>query len=146
MSDLPNPVSNSDRYLAFLNGIGSIENLPIPRSRNDQYLYALCTQGLNPPVQSIEVQGGTLTLSKGNFFVEKMQDNTEIVLPEAKEYAEIRLWFKVYNDLNITFPSNIAWQNEPETYAGYIYEYIFTYINNMWVGGYVSYEVGDNNA
>ena len=143
MTNLPEPISRSDLYMAFLNGIGSIENLPIPRSRNDHY--ALCTQGLNPPVQSIEVQEGTLTLSKGNFFVE-IQDNTEIVLPEVKEYAEIRLWFKVDNDLNITFPSNIAWQNEPETYAGYIYEYIFTYINNMWVGGYVSYEVGDNNV
>nr|DAZ29749.1 MAG TPA: hypothetical protein [Caudoviricetes sp.] len=145
MTNLPEPISRSDLYMAFLNGIGSIENLPIPRSRNDQYLYALCTQGLNPPVHSIEVQEGTLTLSKGNFFVE-IQDNTEIVLPEVKEYAEIRLWFKVDNDLNITFPSNIAWQNEPETIGGYVYEYIFTHINNMWVGGYVSYEVGDNNA
>lgn len=141
MSNLPEPVSRSDIYMAFLNGIGNLDNLPKPISLSDMYLYALCTQGVIPPVQDIEIKDGTLTLSKGNFYVE-MQDGTEIILPAVEGYTEIRLWFKATTDLTLAFP-NIAWQNEPESYGGCIYEYIFTYIPEFgtWVGGFVSYEV-----
>lgn len=142
MSNLPEPISRSDLYMAYLNG----ENVEIPKpiSRSDMYLYALCTQGAIPTVQGIEIKDGTLTLSKGNFYVE-MQDGTEIVLPAVEGYTEIRLWFKTTTDLTLVFP-NVSWQSEPEAYAGYMYEYIFTYVNGIWCGGFVTYEVGDSNA
>ena len=90
-------------------------------------------------IETIEAVDGILNLRKGNLYA-NIQNNTTINLPDVTGYTEIRLWFKCDADLTITFP-NIAWQNEPESYGGYVYEYIFTYVNGIWVGGFVSYEV-----
>lgn len=92
-------------------------------------------------IETIVAVDETLNLRKGNLYA-NIQNNTTINLPNATEYMEIRLWFKCTEDLSIEFPA-VCWQNEPETYAGYIYEYIFTYIPEFgtWVGGFVSYEV-----
>ena len=51
MTNLPEPISRSDLYMAFLNGIGSIENLPKPISRSDMYLYNLCVNATNAPTR-----------------------------------------------------------------------------------------------
>ena len=90
-------------------------------------------------IETIEAVDGTLNLRKGNLYA-NMQNNTTINLPDVTEYTEIRLWFKCDTDFTVVF-TNIAWQNEPETIGGYVYEYIFTYVNGIWVGGFVSYEV-----
>ena len=92
-------------------------------------------------IENIEAVDGMLNLRKGNLYA-NIQNNTTINLPSTTEYMEIRLWFKCTEDLSIVFPE-VAWQNEPESNAGYIYEYIFTYIPEFgtWVGGFVSYEV-----
>lgn len=86
------------------------------------------------------IQDSVVTLQEGINYVDMVTDTT-INLPVVNKYTEIRLWFKCTEDLSIVFPA-ICWQNEPETYAGYIYEYVFTYIPNLneWVGGFVSYE------
>ena len=92
-------------------------------------------------IENIEAVNGMLNLRKGNLYA-NIQNNTTINLPSTTEYMEIRLWFKCTEDLSIVFPA-VCWQNTPETYAGYIYEYVFTYIPNLnkWVGGFVSYEL-----
>lgn len=87
------------------------------------------------------IKDSVVTPQEGINYVD-MITNTTINLPVVDKYTEIRLWFKCTEDLSIVFPE-VCWQNEPETYAGYIYEYIFTYIPNLneWVGGFVSYEL-----
>ena len=104
----------------------------------------------SPTLTTLTISNSTLTLtnntSSGNNYWVDMTTNTTITLPTVTNYTEIRLWFKCDSNLSITFPSNVAWQNTPETYGGYVYEYIFTYVNGMWVGGFVAYEVGESNA
>ena len=87
------------------------------------------------------IQDSVVTPQEGINYVDMVTDTT-INLPVVNKYTEIRLWFKCTEDLSIVFPE-VCWQNTPETYAGYIYEYIFTYIPNLneWVGGFVSYEL-----
>ena len=44
MADLPNPVSNTEVYLAYLAG-KSVNKLPLPVTREEEYLYYLCLNG-----------------------------------------------------------------------------------------------------
>ena len=92
----------------------------------------------------IQPEGNVYNLAAGGNYIAQPVDGSSIVLPNIDFYTEIRFWFESNTDLTLVFP-NINWQTEPEACAGYIYEYIFTYINGKWVGGFVSYEmVGDN--
>ena len=69
-----------------------------------------------------------------------MENNTTIVLPNVETFLEIHLVFRVENELNITFPDNIRWQEEEITIeSGRTYEFIFTYIDE-WLGGYIPYK------
>ena len=92
-------------------------------------------------LEKVESVEGMLSLKEGDYYTE-IADGSVIELPEVKEFAKVTLWFRCNQDISITFPE-VAWQNEPESNAGYIYEYIFTYIPEFetWVGGFVSYEV-----
>ena len=87
------------------------------------------------------IEDSVVTIQEGINYVD-MVTGTTINLPVVNKYTEIRLWFKCTEDLSIVFPE-VCWQNEPESNAGYIYEYVFTYIPNLneWVGGFVSYEL-----
>ena len=104
-------------------------------------LYSSGGGGKSSTLNVVLIEDSVVTPQEGINYVDMVTDTT-INLPVVNKYTEIRLWFKCTEDLSIVFPT-VCWQNEPETYAGYIYEYIFTYIPNLneWVGGFVSYEL-----
>lgn len=69
--------------------------------------------------------------------------NTSVIFPTVGEYAEIHLIFDAVTDNTITFPANVVWKEIPaEMVEGEIYEFIFTYLNNVnkWIAGYIKYE------
>lgn len=89
------------------------------------------------PVE-IPIVGDTLTLTTVKRQKANMKNNTTIALPVVDEFTEIHLTFNTTEALTLTLP-RIKWQGDINIEANKTYEFIFTYINNNWLGGYVSY-------
>lgn len=85
------------------------------------------------------IKDATLTLTTDKLQTTTMENNTTIVLPTVDKYAEIHLFFSTTEELTLIFP-NIKWQSDITIKANKVYEFIFTYVNGSWCGGYVSYE------
>lgn len=89
------------------------------------------------PVE-IPIVGNTLTLTTNKRQKTNMVNNTTIVLPVVNKFTEIHLFFNTTEEITLTLP-RIKWQGDINIEANKTYEFIFTYINNSWLGGCVSY-------
>ena len=96
---------------------------------------------LNPELETITVTDNIATLTTNKYQEVELANGNEIVLPTVTKFTEIHLFFDANSAMNITFPAGIAWQNgvEPIIEASKHYEIIFTYRNNLWLGGYIEY-------
>ncbi|WP_289147255.1 collagen-like protein [uncultured Megamonas sp.] len=81
----------------------------------------------------------TLTLTTDKYQTTTMEDNTNIVLPTVDTFTEIHLFFDTTSALTLIFPS-VKWQTQPTIEANSSYEFIFTYVNDTWLGGCIVYE------
>ena len=81
----------------------------------------------------------TLTLTTDKYQITTIENNTNIVLPTVDTFTEIHLFFDTTEALTLIFPS-IKWQTQPSIEANSSYEFIFTYVNDAWLGGCVVYE------
>jgi len=92
-----------------------------------------------PSLTNKLVSGNTLTLSTDRYqYVENMTSGTTIILPTVTTFTEIHLFFSADDDLTLILP-NILYQKVPEVVAGSMYEFIFTYVGNQWICGYIEY-------
>ena len=94
------------------------------------------------PVESvvnISVSNYRLNLTTDKYQSTQLFNNTTINLPSVSEFTQIHLFFKTVEALTLIFPW-IRWQKEPVIDDGKTYEFIFTYFNEEWLGGYVVYE------
>ena len=89
------------------------------------------------PVE-IPIVDNTLTLTTNKRQKANMKNNITIELPNVDKFTEIHLTFDTTEALTLTLPS-IKWQSDINIEANKTYEFIFTYINNNWLGGCVSY-------
>ena len=86
-----------------------------------------------------QIQDGLLNITQDKYQYADIVDNTRIMLPRVTDFTEIHLFFITTSALTLTFP-NIKWQTIPNIEANKTYEFIFTYMNNTWLGGYLKYE------
>ena len=86
-----------------------------------------------------QIQDGLLNITQDKYQYADIVDNTRIMLPRVTDFTEIHLFFITTSALTLTFP-NIKWQTIPNIEANKTYEFIFTYMNNNWLGGYLKYE------
>lgn len=92
---------------------------------------------------SVSSNVNTLQLTNKRIQHTTITGNTSVIFPTVGEYAEIHLIFDAVTDNTITFPANVVWKEIPaEMVEGEIYEFIFTYLNNVnkWIAGYIKYE------
>ena len=96
---------------------------------------------LNPELETITTANATATLSTNKYQEVTLVNDDTIVLPTVTKFTEIHLFFDTTSAINVTFPEGIAWQNGAEPVIGENrhYELIFTYRNNLWLGGYIEY-------
>lgn len=95
-----------------------------------------------PPVYELvttPIVDSTLNLTTDKYQTTTMENNTTIVLPTVDTFTEINLFFDTIEALTLIFPS-VKWQTQPSIEANKTYEFIFTYMNNTWLGGYLKYE------
>ena len=78
----------------------------------------------------------TLNLTTDKYQTTTMENNTTIVLPTVDTFTEINLFFDTTEALTLIFPS-VKWQTTPNIEANSLYEFIFTYVNGTWLGGYI---------
>lgn len=78
----------------------------------------------------------TLNLTTDKYQTTTMENNTTIVLPTVDTFAEIYLFFDTTEALTLILPS-VKWQTTPNIEADSSYEFIFTYVNGTWLGGYI---------
>lgn len=78
----------------------------------------------------------TLNLTTDKYQTTTMENNTTIVLPTVDTFTEIYLFFDTTEVLTLIFPS-VKWQTTPNIEADSLYEFIFTYVNGTWLGGYI---------
>ena len=90
--------------------------------------------------QSVEdetsIVGNKLNLTTDKYQVTNMVNNTQIVLPTVDKFTEIHLFFDATSDMTLVYPS-VKWQTQPTIKANASYEFIFTYVNDAWLGGYI---------
>lgn len=92
---------------------------------------------------SVSSNVNTLQLTNKRIQHTTITGNTSVIFPTVGEYAEIHLIFDAVTGNTITFPANVVWKEIPaEMVEGEIYEFIFTYLNNVnkWIAGYIKYE------
>ena len=85
-----------------------------------------------------EIIGSTLILTTDKYQKTTMEDNTTIVLPSINKFTEIHLFFTTTSELTLILPS-CKWQGDVSIEANKTYEFIFTYIDDSWLGGCVVY-------
>lgn len=97
-------------------------------------------KGENTSDESVitEIIGSTLTITTDKRQTVTMQNNTTIVLPVVDKFTEIHLFFSTTEELTLVLP-NIKWNNQVDIEANKTYEFIFTYVDNSWLGGIVPY-------
>lgn len=118
--------------------VNEMKNTKIPKLETDVNEMKNNTA---PELQTISVVDGTATLTANKYQEVTLADGNSIVLPTVTKFTEIHLFFDTTSAMNITFPAGIAWQNGtvPVIEASKHYELIFTYRNNLWLGGYIEY-------
>ena len=84
------------------------------------------------------IKNSTLNLTLNKNQTTTMENNTTIRLPKTDKFTEIHLFFSTTEELTLVLP-NIKWNNQVDIEANKTYEFIFTYINNSWLGGIVPY-------
>ena len=85
------------------------------------------------------VSSGTLNLTSDKYQYATLSNGNTISLPSVSEFTQIHLFFSTTSELTLIFPS-VQWQKTPEIQALKTYEFIFTYVNGTWLGGWVVYE------
>lgn len=83
--------------------------------------------------------GGRLTLTSDKFQYASVSNGDTIVLPNVSKFTQIHLFFNTGGQLTLTFPS-VKWQKIPDIQPLKTYEFIFTYVNETWLGGWIVYE------
>lgn len=86
----------------------------------------------------ITVVGNILQLTEDKYQYSVLSSGDQIQLPSVSSFVEIHLFFKTTNELTLVLPS-VRWQTQPNIQANRVYELIFTYIIDEWVGGVVEY-------
>lgn len=85
------------------------------------------------------IQDGFLNITQDKYQYADIVDNTRIMLPRVTDFTEIHLFFDTTSALTLIFPS-VKWQTQPTIEANSSYEFIFTYVNDTWLGGCIVYE------
>lgn len=92
-----------------------------------------------PSLVTQTISNNTLTLSSDRYqYVDSMTNNVIINLPSVSDFTEIHLFFLANADLTLILP-NALYQKLPEITSGCMYEFIFTYVGNHWLGGFIEY-------
>lgn len=86
----------------------------------------------------ITVVGNVLQLTEDKYQYSVLSSGDQVQLPSVSSFVEIHLFFKTTNELTLVLPS-VRWQTQPNIQANKVYELIFTYIIDEWVGGVVEY-------
>lgn len=146
--NLQNAYSNSCFVFSNCNGFKMI-NFAAENIRED-HLYEKSSSSNNielirrnevrDNVVKTPVQNGVLQLTTDKYQTTQIASKTTIQLPTVKTFTEIHLIFSPAQTMTIVLPK-IKWQqNNNEIEANKTYEFIFTYIDNSWMGGCIVYE------
>ena len=85
------------------------------------------------------VSNDKLALTSDKYQYTTLSNSNTITLPSVSKFTQIHLFFETKTELTLTFPS-VKWQKTPDIQALKTYEFIFTYVNGTWLGGWVVYE------
>ena len=85
------------------------------------------------------VSNGTLRLTTDKYQLTTLSNGNTISLPSVSKFTQIHLFFSTTSELTLTFPS-VRWQRIPDIQALRTYEFIFTYVDGTWLGGWIVYE------
>ncbi|MGM9544785.1 MAG: hypothetical protein ACI3T9_07340 [Romboutsia timonensis] len=100
-------------------------------------------KALTKDMVNLEGYGNTVTLVADKRYQKvTLQDGMTIALPTGNNaFNELHLFFKGVDGITVTFPT-VKWQGgvEPTIEADKIYELIFTYIFDEYIGGFIVYE------
>lgn len=95
--------------------------------------------GLQPDtLVQVSVTGNTLQLTEDKYQYSVLSSGNGISLPSVSSFAEIHLFFKTTSEITLVMPS-VRWQTQPTIQANKVYEFIFTYVKDEWLGGVVEY-------
>lgn len=86
----------------------------------------------------VSVTGNTLQLTKDKYQYSVLSSGNGISLPSVSSFSEIHLFFKTTSEITLVLPS-VRWQTQPIIQANKTYEFIFTYVQDEWLGGVVEY-------
>lgn len=86
----------------------------------------------------VSVTGNTLQLTKDKYQYSVLSSGNGISLPSVSSFSEIHLFFKTTSEITLVLPS-VRWQTQPTIQANKTYEFIFTYVQDEWLGGVVEY-------
>lgn len=86
-----------------------------------------------------KVSSGKLALTSDKYQYTTLSNGNNITLPSVSKFTQIHLFFEAKTELTLTFPA-VKWQKTPDIQALKTYEFIFTYVNGTWLGGWVAYE------
>ena len=85
------------------------------------------------------VSNGKLALTSDKYQYTTLSNGNTITLPRVSKFTQIHLFFEAKTELTLTFPA-VKWQKTPDIQALKTYEFIFTYVNGTWLGGWIAYE------
>ena len=85
------------------------------------------------------VSDGKLALTSDKYQYTTLSNSNTITLPSVSKFTQIHLFFEAKTELTLTFPA-VKWQKTPDIQALKTYEFIFTYVNGTWLGGWIAYE------
>ena len=85
------------------------------------------------------VSNGKLALTSDKYQYTTLSNSNTITLPSVSKFTQIHLFFEAKTELTLTFPS-VKWQKTPDIQELKTYEFLFTYVNGTWLGGWVVYE------
>lgn len=108
----------------------------------EEFLQSLKGEDGKPLVYELvttPIADSTLNLTTDKYQTTTMENNTTMTLPTVESFTEIHLFFDTTEALTLIFPS-AKWQTQPSIEANKTYEFIFTYVNNTWLGGCIVYE------
>lgn len=86
----------------------------------------------------VSVTGNILQLTKDKYQYSVLSSGNGISLPSVSSFSEIHLFFKTTSEITLVLPS-VRWQTQPTIQANKTYEFIFTYVQDEWLGGVVEY-------
>ena len=95
------------------------------------------SSSMKESVRLVESKNEILELTKDRYQVVNIVEDTEIILPNVKNFTRIHLFFTVENDSALIFPQ-IKYQTEPQVSLDKTYEFIFTYVDK-WVMRFYEY-------